>query len=39
MKKFASLSILAPLLTTFIFSQTGTPSSKATAAFNSAVGC
>jgi hypothetical protein len=39
MKKFASLSILALLLSTVAFAQSGTPSSKATAAYNSAVGC
>jgi hypothetical protein len=39
MKKSASLTIVALLLTTFALAQTGTPSSKATAAYNSAVGC
>jgi hypothetical protein len=39
MKKFASLAILALSITNFAFAQSGTPSSKATAAYNSAVGC
>ena len=39
MKKFDSLALLALSLTTVAFAQSGTPSSKATAAFNSAVGC
>ena len=39
MKKFASLSILALLFNTLAIAQSGTPSSKATAAFNTAVGC
>ena len=38
MRKFAFLTILA-LLSTFCFAQSGTPSSKATAAYNTAVGC
>jgi hypothetical protein len=39
MKRFASLSILALLLNTLAIAQSGTPSSKATAADNSAVAC
>jgi len=39
MKKFASLATLALLFTTCALAQSGTPSSKATAAYNSAVGC
>jgi len=39
MKKFASLATVALLCTTLAYAQSGTPSSKATAAYNSAVGC
>jgi hypothetical protein len=39
MKKFASLATVALLFSTLAFAQSGTPSSKATAAYNSAVGC
>jgi hypothetical protein len=39
MEKLTSLAVLALLLSTFALAQSGTPSSKATAAYNSAVGC
>jgi hypothetical protein len=39
MKKFASLATVALLFSPLAFAQSGTPSSKATAAYNSAVGC
>jgi hypothetical protein len=39
MKKLTLLCTLTLLVTAMTFAQTGTPSSKATAAYNSAVGC
>jgi hypothetical protein len=39
MKKFSPLCTLTLLATTLAFAQSGTPSSKATAAYNTAVGC
>jgi hypothetical protein len=39
MKKLTPLCTLTLLATAMAFAQTGTPSSKATAAYNSAVGC
>ena len=39
MKKLNLLCTLTLLATTMAFAQSGTPSSKATAAYNSAVGC
>ena len=39
MKKFIPLCTLTLLATTMAFAQSGTPSSKATAAYNTAVGC
>ena len=39
MKKFIPLATFALLTATITFAQSGTPSSKATAAYNSAVGC
>jgi hypothetical protein len=39
MKKLTPLCTLTLLATAMAFAQSGTPSSKATAAYNSAVGC
>src|SRR5207253_10649247 len=39
MKRLTLLCTLTLLATTMAFAQSGTPSSKATAAYNSAVGC
>ena len=38
-RKLVGMLVFAALTTVLSFAQTGTPSSKATAAYNSAVGC